>query len=162
MRESGTYLLVVHLDREAEIPVGRLGTFRFNAGYYCYVGSARGPGGVAARVRRHLKGAKRPHWHVDYLLGEAVITEVWATPSSDRLECAWAHALLSLPRLTAPVRGFGSSDCRCAAHLFYSAVHPSLQAFSTELAKQGSSTSLRTITPAKRTPNPGSETSPGG
>lgn len=147
MPEAGTYLLLMHLDREAEIPVGHLGTFGFAAGYYCYVGSARGPGGIAARVRRHLRGAKRPHWHVDYLLFEAPVMEIWATRSTDRLECIWAQALLSLPEVTVPVRGFGSSDCSCQAHLFRFPAFPSLRAFSTELQIRASGASLQVLPP---------------
>jgi Uri superfamily endonuclease len=161
MSEPGTYLLLMRLHREVEITVGRLGTFGFPAGFYCYVGSARGPSGIGARVRRHLMRRKRPHWHVDYLLGEAQVTEIWTTASTDRLECVWAQTLLSLPEVTAPVRGFGSSDCRCPAHLFYSVGCLSLRAFSRALESRGSETCLQTIMPATRPPNPRAGISPG-
>ena len=147
MPEAGTYLLLMHLDGEVEITVGHLGTFGFAAAYYCYVGSARGPGGIAARVARHLRGVKRPHWHVDYLLCEAPVMEIWATRSTDRLECIWAHALLSLPYVTVPVRGFGSSDCSCQAHLFRFPALPSLRAFRRALQVRGSGVSLQIIRP---------------
>jgi len=162
MTEAGTYLLVMHLDREAEITVGHLGTFGFAAGYYCYVGSAMGHGGIAARVRRHLRGAKRPHWHVDYLLFEAPVVEIWATRSTDRLECIWAQALLSLPGVKVPVRRFGSSDCSCQAHLFRFPAFPSLRAFSTELQIRGSVTSLQVLRPSSAPAIPRTGLPPGG
>ncbi len=119
MVTPGTYVLVLHLDRAARIEVGKLGTLSFAAGYYCYVGSARGPGGLRARLARHLRRPKRLHWHVDYLLRETSVEEIWTAPSSDRLECSWARDLLTLPGAQVSVRGFGSSDCSCQSHLVY-------------------------------------------
>ncbi len=129
MPEAGTYLLFMHLDREAEITVGHLGTFGFAAAYYCYVGSARGPGGLKARLARHLRHRKKPHWHVDYLLPQATVTEVWTVHSIERLECLCAHTLLGMPGAEVLVHGFGSSDCRCETHLVYFSTLPSLRGF---------------------------------
>ncbi|HYA22015.1 MAG TPA: DUF123 domain-containing protein [Thermoproteota archaeon] len=39
----------------------------FHPGLYLYVGSARGPGGLRARVARHLRRDKVRKWHIDYL-----------------------------------------------------------------------------------------------
>ena len=37
-----------------------------------------------------------------------------------RQECAWTRTALGLPRVSFPVKGFGSSDCRrCPSHLVY-------------------------------------------
>jgi len=36
-------------------------------GWYVYVGSALGPGGLAAKVGRHLGGRKMCRWHTAYL-----------------------------------------------------------------------------------------------
>ena len=51
---SGTYALLLRLDAAVQLAVGRLGDFTFPEGDYVYVGSARGPGGLRARVRRHI------------------------------------------------------------------------------------------------------------
>ena len=40
-------------------------------GCYVYAGSARGPGGIRARVRRHLRPDKTPHWHIDQVTAYA-------------------------------------------------------------------------------------------
>ncbi|TKJ27714.1 MAG: hypothetical protein CEE40_12910, partial [Chloroflexi bacterium B3_Chlor] len=109
----GTYVLVLHMHREATMSIGRLGSFRFPTGYYLYVGSARGPGGLEARVARHLRRRKQPHWHADYLLRKATAVEIWKAPSTKKLECLWADAMLSMPNAKKHVRGFGSSDCGC-------------------------------------------------
>ena len=39
-REKGSYVLLIALDKDATVAVGKLGTFSFPAGYYLYVGSA--------------------------------------------------------------------------------------------------------------------------
>ena len=114
---KGTYALVLWLERQKEITVGRLGTFAFPAGYYLYVGSALGPGGLRARLARHRRRDKILHWHIDYLLQQAQLVDVWSIASADRLECLWAQAAQHLPGSETPVPGFGSSDCRCPSHL---------------------------------------------
>jgi Uri superfamily endonuclease len=116
---AGSYVLVLCLDRYTTIAVGRLGTFSFPAGYYCYAGSARGPGGLPARLARHLRKRKNLHWHIDYLLERTSIVEIWHAQSPERLECVWARALLSLTGAQVSFRGFGSSDCSCLTHLLY-------------------------------------------
>ncbi len=113
----GVYALCVPLDAPLVIRAGRLGQIPLDAGCYIYVGSAHGPGGLAARVGRHLRQEKRPHWHIDALTAAAPIVEVWWVEAAERLECAWARTLLTLPGVSAPARGFGSSDCACLAHL---------------------------------------------
>lgn len=114
----GTYALLLHLNSPAVFRVGRLGTLTFAPGYYVYIGSARGAGGLRARVERHLRAEKRPHWHIDALAAHAAVQEVWWALSAQRLECAWARALSALPGVQQPAPGFGASDCACRTHLF--------------------------------------------
>ena len=116
---SGTYALLLHLDAPMPLTVGRLGSFTFPAGDYVYVGSARGPGGLRARVRRHARRAKRRHWHIDYLPGNARLAAVHAVVDAERRECAWAAALSRLPGAQVIAPGFGASDCRCPTHLLH-------------------------------------------
>jgi hypothetical protein len=51
----GTYALIFTTDADLEIQVGRLGQLHVRPGVYVYVGSAHGPGGLAARVLRHAR-----------------------------------------------------------------------------------------------------------
>ena len=125
MGERGTYALVLHLGHREEMAIGKLGTFVFPAGYYLYLGSALGPGGLEARLARHRRREKRPRWHIDYLLQRAAPVEVWSVASGERLECLWARAARELPGARIPVPGFGSSDCRCPSHLVHFAAKPS-------------------------------------
>lgn len=113
----GTYALILYLPKELSLPVGRLGMFDLVEGYYAYVGSARGPGGLAARIARHARGEHAMRWHIDYLRPYMQWRAVWWTESSQRLECEWARALSRLPGTTKPIPGFGASDCRCITHL---------------------------------------------
>ena len=150
--EPGTYALLLKLDRQERITIGKLGTFDFPAGYYLYVGSALGPGGLRARLARHRRGSQRSsqpssrrtgkklHWHIDYLLQRAQLIEVWSVASEERLECRWSEVARELSGAQVPVRGFGSSDCRCPAHLIYFSARPdrkefeqTLQAWSAEI-----------------------------
>jgi Uri superfamily endonuclease len=112
----GAYALEIVLERALAIPVASLGSPRLGPGRYVYLGSAKGPGGLRARVGRHLRQGKARRWHVDHLTARAPVTAVVSRPGQS--ECALARALLAHPRVAAPVRGFGSSDCRqCPAHL---------------------------------------------
>jgi len=117
-RGKGTYLLLIRLDADAQFQVGRLGEVCLQAGWYGYTGSARGPGGLKARLARHQRATKKRHWHIDYLLDMGTIYAIWQCGSLDRLECDWARALNeNIPGTRFPVPGFGSSDCHCPAHL---------------------------------------------
>lgn len=120
MNAPGTYALLLRLDSPQRIQVGRLGEFPFPAGWYLYLGSARGPGGLAARLARHRRVSdKRFHWHIDYLRAVATPIEAWTVASDVRLECHWARAAATLPGATIVAPRFGASDCRCASHLYY-------------------------------------------
>ena len=106
---------MIHLHGPRGIRIGRLGHRFFRRGSYAYVGSARR--GMSSRLNRHLKDKKRPHWHIDYLLRYAEIEAiVYGECASDK-ECALAAELSHSFR---SVFGFGSTDCRCASHLFFS------------------------------------------
>ena len=67
-KTSGSYILLLDLDNNLEIPVGKLGNISFQKGHYVYVGSALN--GLDARIKRHLRKHKKIHWHIDYLLKE--------------------------------------------------------------------------------------------
>ena len=125
--EPGTYALVFVVHTPITVEVGRLGKVHLMPGTYVYVGSARGPGGLAARVARHLRPDKPLRWHVDYLTARQRPVVVCYTTDAHVTECTWAQALLARPGTTVPLRGMGSSDCRaCPAHFLRLADAPSL------------------------------------
>jgi Uri superfamily endonuclease len=133
---GGAYVIRIRLPAARKLVVrrrvrgrsGRSRTFLLPAGDYLYVGSALGPGGLAARVGRHLSEEKALHWDIDFLLSGPArpAAEVWARASPRRgLECRWAAALARSPGVTPvvgrregerrAVQGFGAGDCsrRC-------------------------------------------------
>lgn len=126
---KGTYTLVLYLEHPATITVGKLGKLTFPAGYYIYIGSALGPGGLEARLARHGRRGKKLRWHIDYLLELAQLVEVWSSTATDKLECRWAQAAQKLPGSEIPAPGFGSSDCSCPSHLFHLARRPAYEEF---------------------------------
>lgn len=115
--EPGTYCVWLRLDAPLRVTVGRLGEQTLSPGLYGYVGSALGPGGLQARVGRHLRADKPRRWHIDWLTAQAPGRAVWLRTGRERLECAWSAALLTLPGAVIAWPGFGASDCACAAHL---------------------------------------------
>lgn len=113
---KGAYCLLISLERDVEVAVGALGTGRFPRGLYVYVGSAQS--GIGSRIGRHVSGAKRMHWHIDYLLEHATVLSAVALGVSRKDdECVVAQSLLSLDGADVVVDGFGSSDCSCRSHL---------------------------------------------
>lgn len=125
--EPGSYLLWLHTPQTQELIVGRLGRFNFPPGDYFYLGSAQGPGGLRARLGRHLLGSGKPHWHIDHLravtqvrgFGYQIRLSQSGTTPHIPLECDWSQKLTILSEVSLPAPGFGASDCRsgCAAHL---------------------------------------------
>lgn len=121
---TGTYLLVTRLRANESIRIGRLGTFGFKRGYYCYVGSAFGPGGIAARLSHHLRRTQSPHWHIDYLRQRADVIETWHAEDHHPREHEWARLLAQMPGMHTSVRRFGASDCNCLTHLYFADNRP--------------------------------------
>ncbi|MBW2000072.1 MAG: GIY-YIG nuclease family protein [Deltaproteobacteria bacterium] len=116
----GTYAIICESGREkGSIRIGRIGRLELKQGYYAYVGSAFGPGGLKARVSRHLLGPKRLRWHIDYLGKVAKPKEVWYTCDPVIREHDWAGVMAQWRATSIPLRGFGASDCRCESHLFF-------------------------------------------
>ncbi len=114
--EPGAYLLLIELAAPLALDIPRLGAATLAPGRYAYGGSAYGPGGLRARIGRHLRAEKTQHWHVDRLTAAGQVIGVRAHPGGR--ECALVRDLLPVPGASVPVPGFGSSDCRaCPAHL---------------------------------------------
>ena len=120
VKDRGSYLLLLELNKERVIEVGNLGKISFGKGHYIYVGSAMGK--LKARIARHQRKGKTPHWHIDYLTQEADNILPLPVRSSHRLECEMAQGLSSIMH-QGPAR-FGSSDCQCVTHLFWSRDNP--------------------------------------
>ncbi len=116
--ETGAYVLLIELGAPLALEVAKLprAAAALPAGRYAYCGSAYGPGGLKARIGRHLRADKALRWHVDHLTAVGRIVDAQAVPGGR--ECDLLDRLLEAPGAAVPVPGFGSSDCRaCPAHL---------------------------------------------
>ncbi len=112
----GAYAFTVALPAPLLLNIPRFAGTILPAGSYVYVGSARGGGGLRARLQRHLRRSKPLHWHIDRLTVTGAVQQIIAVPQGH--ECALMQRLQSLPGVTVPLAGFGASDCRaCEAHM---------------------------------------------
>jgi len=134
---AGTYVLSLSLQTGCCIQIGKLGTFHFPTGYYCYVGSAFGPGGLEGRLRHHLRPSQRPHWHLDYLKRCTEPESIWIVPDGVKHEHTWAKALSTMAGASVPASKFGASDCKCPSHLYHFQREPSLSRFKAVLRESG-------------------------
>lgn len=120
---TGTYTLIIELSTETLITVGKLGNYAFKKGVYTYTGSALGLRGfnLVNRLRRHVRKVKSLKWHIDYVLASpyARIVAIVYALSKIKAECLIAKAIQQLPYAEIPVKRFGSTDCKCNAHLTY-------------------------------------------
>ncbi len=125
----GTYVLFLVCSSVRWTQVGRLGGLQTQPGYYAYVGSAFGPGGISARVAHHARLSSRRHWHIDYLRQLSRPVSCWYTHDPIQREHEWAASVASLPLAMIPLVGFGCSDCRCCSHLIWFPSLPSCRTF---------------------------------
>jgi Uri superfamily endonuclease len=122
MKKQGAYVLYLDVKQPLTLCVGSLKSIFLPSGRYAYIGSART--GIAGRIRRHKRLAEKRggklHWHIDYLLVHPQILLVGETILAGGSECAISHQIAARKGTTAPVPGFGSTDChhKCRAHLY--------------------------------------------
>ena len=130
--QPGTYAVILHVPRMKKISIGVLGEWMIETGYYAYIGSAFGPGGLRGRLGHHVqsRGHAKAHWHIDYLRSIAEIDEIWWTDDAIKREHGWAFIFHEQMDTETPIKGFGSSDCACVSHLFYSHRKPNIRRFS--------------------------------
>jgi len=129
--DKGTYILIASVGQMKRLEIGSLGKFDVVPGFYAYVGSAFGAGGLRARIGHHLESTAAPRWHIDYLLQLATPVEVWYSTQNRKLERHWADLMAELPGFRVPILRFGASDYHRSrsSHLFYSKRRPSFRLF---------------------------------
>ena len=132
-KEKGIYILSLQLIESKLITVGKLGSFNFDSGNYYYIGSAVGSGGIAGRIKHHFEITENPHWHIDYLRYHSRFKSVYFKISSKEDEHLAASILSEI--MIPPIKYFGSSDCNCCSHLFYSKSNINLKRFLSDFSK---------------------------
>jgi Uri superfamily endonuclease len=133
--QHGTYALVFQCHQPKAVTVGNLGDVLIASGFWIYVGSAFGPGGLRSRLRHHLKPSPSPHWHMDYIKTVMQPVEIWTTTDTVKREHEWARALASLRGASQPIAGFGATDCDCRAHLIHLCRQPQISGFRSKIRK---------------------------
>lgn len=111
---KGCYCLIINLENSSKIKIGKLGKIDFEKGNYVYVGSAMNY--LESRIRRHLRSEKKLHWHIDYLLKKAEVSDVIYNESTKKVECELSQYISSNAN---GITDFGCSDCECESHLYY-------------------------------------------
>lgn len=113
---NGIYILIIQLNKNIDVTVGKLGKLPFQKGLYAYVGSAQT--NLEKRIQRHHRKEKRTFWHIDYLLQSpnSKIVKVYHKTANKTEECTIANMIAAETEFVA---GFGCSDCHCKSHLFH-------------------------------------------
>ncbi len=141
--DKGTYIILSEATTPFQCRIGKLGELKGAKGYYLYVGSAQGSGGLKARVRHHLRISSKPHWHFDYIRPYLSLKWIWFAESRIRYEHQWALALENLPASRCVLEKFGATDCNCKSHFYYFKNPPDIAAFKKTLTRlQFNSTGL--------------------
>ena len=112
---KGTYCLIIHLKKDNNIKIGKLGQINLKKGYYVYVGSALNS--LESRLKRHMSSNKKIFWHVDYLLDseDSELLDIIFAVDNRKWECTLAQ---EISKEGTAIIGFGCSDCKCGSHLF--------------------------------------------
>ena len=115
----GTYILYLKTSEtirltisEQEIIIGK--------GYYLYVGSAFGTGGLSSRLHRHLRKKKKLHWHIDQMtMSPFCSVQGVAVFLNEKIECQIAKKLSYIDKVSS-IENVGNSDCKkgCYSHFF--------------------------------------------
>lgn len=114
-KDKGSYVLLIRLASPCDV-VLRGKSSVLEPGLYAYCGSAKGPGGLKARIERHRRRDKKIHWHVDQVTTQVPVLKVGV--SFDLSECNLVDLLVKQPGVGFPISGFGSTDCKdCESHL---------------------------------------------
>lgn len=111
---KGSYIILIELKKDAKIRIGKIGDIYFKKGHYLYIGSALK--GLEQRITRYFRDDKKIHWHIDYLLKESEIIDIFYKENTVREECELSNKLKEKLSI---IFGFGCSDCKCKSHLFY-------------------------------------------
>ncbi len=119
VKNRGCYILVIEVLKDERVKIGSLGYKDIPAGYYIYVGRAKG--NLQQRMAYHRRKRKKKRWHIDYLIDISNHVRTLPIRLPDTPECEIASALCKHFTF---LKGFGASDCKCESHLFYSIDDP--------------------------------------
>jgi sugar fermentation stimulation protein A len=114
-----SYVIILFLEKNRTLNIGKLGKIFFKSGFYIYCGSAKR--NIKQRVKRHAKAFKKHHWHIDYLRQYSRFIDSFIAKEA-QTECNISENLKNISESSIP--GFGCSDCNCISHLYYFETNP--------------------------------------
>lgn len=116
---KGSYILFIRINEEILIILQNK-EIELKSGYYLYIGSAFGAGGLASRLHRHIRKSKKKHWHIDQVtMSKSTSIEGIGVSIGKNIECQISSKLLDTSSFE-PIVGFGNSDCKsCPSHFFH-------------------------------------------
>ncbi|MHA1299863.1 MAG: GIY-YIG nuclease family protein [Candidatus Helarchaeota archaeon] len=120
----GIYALIIQVERNIFLKIGKNKNYNFLSGFYIYVGSALGKysNNIENRLKRHFSNNKKLFWHIDYFLAEPKVQPIKAVfaPTNQKKECELSAQLFRYSNIKI-FRDFGNSDCHsgCKTHLYY-------------------------------------------
>ncbi|HIP56790.1 MAG TPA: GIY-YIG nuclease family protein [Ignisphaera aggregans] len=121
-KAPGIYALILKVCQTLKIAIGSLGFTNLEPGIYCYIGSARGYGGLYSRIAHHIRKPKsRIRWHIDYLTNDPsvlIVSIVYAITNMD-LESVFANNVSASRCWRPTIPHFGATDKRDYTHLYY-------------------------------------------
>jgi Uri superfamily endonuclease len=104
--------MLIGLSVPVEVAFPGKPTATLRAGRYLHCSSAKGLGGIRARLARHMRAEKSIRWHVDLDQSRFSNRRV-ELPRWERMRSG-----ADLSHLSFSIQGFGSTDCRmCQGHL---------------------------------------------
>ena len=102
----GAYAIAIEFAGKVAVTLSGRSPIVLPAGRYLYCGSAKGPGGLKARLSRHIRRGKP-------VTEQGLVVGNWIFLGGD--ECELVQMCSYLPM---PIAGFGTSDCTtCSSHL---------------------------------------------
>lgn len=115
---QGTYILFIRIKAEISIEIKKRDV-KLLPGYYIYIGSAFGAGGLSSRLHRHMRKTKKKHWHIDQVtMSKNTQIEGIGVSLEKKNECQIASIFSSFKNII-PINGVGNSDCSlCQSHFF--------------------------------------------
>ena len=106
----GAYVIAIELADPVAVTLLGQAAIELPAGRYLYCGSAKGPGGLKARLSRHFRRGKSVRWHIDQLTERGSVVGSWIFLGGD--ECELVRRFSQLP---IPIPGSAAAIARNAA-----------------------------------------------
>ncbi len=116
---KGYYTLIMRIQSSTELYIGSLGRQAIDKGYYIYIGSAMGRGGIKQRVKRHLLKQKTKKWHIDYITSLPHTKVLYVITICTLEENKEEEISQKLSKKLIPyIKKFGATDKKSYTHLF--------------------------------------------